>query len=179
MVLESLSLAGCLREIRHIKGESSYREWLRNTRNSALFVVLGEDIAALLGLVLAFGFLSMAALTGNPVYDAVGSMCIGLILIVISVFLSQRVRALLVGQSAGPHIRKVIDEIISNEPKIDSVFNTITLQFGPDLMLATKIRLSSDLSIDEAVGVINGLERHLKERVSGLKWIFVEPDIED
>ena len=86
IILEGFSLLGCLREIRHIRGERPFREWLRHTRNSALVVVLGEDLAALLGLVLASGFLSIAAVTGDPLYDAIGSMCIGVVLLVISVF---------------------------------------------------------------------------------------------
>ena len=83
LVLEASSLFGCLREIRKQRGERPFLDWLRHTSNSALVVVLGEDIAALLGLILAIGFLAIAALTGNPVYDAIGSMCIGAVLIVI------------------------------------------------------------------------------------------------
>ena len=90
IVLESFSLLGCLREIRNVRGERPFRVWLEHTRNSELVVVLGEDIAALLGLCLALLFISLAALTGNPVFDAIGSACIGVVLIIISVFLSLR-----------------------------------------------------------------------------------------
>jgi divalent metal cation (Fe/Co/Zn/Cd) transporter len=179
IVLESFSLAGCLREIRNIRGERPFTDWLAHTRNSALVVVFGEDIAALLGLVLALLFIALAALTGNPVYDAIGSMCIGIVLIVISVFLVMRVRSLLVGRSADPQIQKLIDEIISEEKDIEEVFNTITIQFGADTMLATKIRLRDGVSLATAVVQINSLERKLKERVPDLRWCFVEPDVLD
>ena len=179
IILEGFSLLGCLREIRHIRGERPFREWLRHTRNSALVVVLGEDLAALLGLVLASGFLSIAAVTGDPLYDAIGSMCIGVVLLVISVFLALRVRSLLVGRAADPIIQEAINAIIDEDPDIEYVFNTITIQLGPDTMLAAKIKLRSGISIEVAIDTINKLEKRLKEQVPGLKWSFMEPDIKD
>ena len=179
IILEGFSLLGCLREIRHIRGERPFREWLRHTRNSAMVVVLGEDLAALLGLVLASGFLSIAAITGDPLYDAIGSMCIGVVLLVISVFLALRVRSLLVGRAADPIIQEAINAIIDEDPDIEYVFNTITIQLGPDTMLAAKIKLRSGISIEVAIDTINKLEKRLKEQVPGLKWSFMEPDIKD
>ncbi|MDH4046935.1 MAG: cation diffusion facilitator family transporter [Gammaproteobacteria bacterium] len=179
VVLEASSLMGCLREIRHIRGERPFAEWLRNTRNSALVVVFGEDIAALIGLLLAFVFVALAALTGNPVYDAIGSICIGIVLLVISVFLVIRVQSLLVGRSADPLIQQAIADVIREQPDIEEIFNTITLQFGPDTMLAAKIRLKAGLDIDTAVALINVLEEQLKMRIPELRWCFVEPDTVD
>jgi divalent metal cation (Fe/Co/Zn/Cd) transporter len=179
VVLETFSLLGCLREVRHIRGNRPFRDWLRHTRNSALVVVLGEDIAALIGLVLAFIFVALAALTGNTVFDALGSICIGVVLLTISVLLVARVQSLLVGRSADPQIQEAIAEIIRKHPDIEQVFNTITMQFGPDTMLAAKIRLKSGLDIDTAVVLINDLERELKARIPELRWCFVEPDTED
>ena len=179
IVLESFSLAGCVREINIIRGKRAFRSWLEHTRNSELVVVLGEDIAALLGLVLALAFVSLTAMTGNPVYDAIGSMCIGVILIIISVFLAIRVRSLLVGRSADPMIQEAIDAIIRDDDDIVEVFNAITMQMGPDTLLAAKIRLRSGLDIDSAVREINELERKLKAEVPGLKWCFIEPDVTD
>ncbi len=179
IVLESFSLAGCLREIRLIKAERPFGSWLEHTRNSELVVVLGEDIAALLGLVLALGAVSLAGLTGDPTYDAIGSMAIGVVLIIISIFLALRVRSLLVGRSADPMIQEAIDEIIRDDEDIVAVFNAITAQFGPDTLLAAKIKLRSGIDIDKAVEDINDLERQLKAKVPGLKWCFIEPDVTD
>lgn len=179
IALEGGSLAGCLREIRNIRGERPFREWLQHTRNSALVVVFGEDIAALLGLALAFLFVSLAAVTGDTTFDAVGSMCIGVVLVVISVFLAMRIQSLLVGRSADPMIQQMIDDIIGEEQDIERVFNTITMQFGPDTMLATKIKLREGIDIAAAVERINALERKLKDRIPELKWCFVEPDVSD
>ncbi len=179
IVLEGFSLAGCLREIRHIRGARSLRNWLRHTRNSALVVVAGEDVAALLGLVLAFIFLTIASITGNPVFDALGSICIGVVLVVISVFLTIRVRTLLVGSSADPIIQDAIASILADDENIEFVFNTITVQFGPDTMLAAKIKMRAGIGYDDAIASINLLEKRLKEDVAGLKWSFIEPDIAD
>ena len=179
IVLEAASLYGALREIKKVRGERPFREWLKHTRSSELVVVLGEDIGAQLGLVLALGFLVAAAITGNPVYDAMGSICIGVILILISAFIAWRIRSLLVGRSADPDIQEAIDEIIAQQDGIEQVFNTITMQFGPDTMLAAKIKMRPDMSIGNAVDSINALERELKARIPKLRWCFIEPDNED
>jgi cation diffusion facilitator family transporter len=179
IVLEGASLLGCLREIKLIRGERPFREWIKHTRNSALVVVLGEDIGALVGLILAFGFLVVASITGNPVYDAFGSICIGVVLLVISAFIAMRVRSLLVGRSADPEIVELINDVIAGQDGIDAVFNVITIQFGPDTMLAAKIKMTPGTSIEAAVRNINALERTLKERIPTLTWCFVEPDVAD
>ena len=179
ILLEGSSLYGALREIKKVRGNRPFREWLKHTRSSELVVVLGEDVAAQLGLVFALGFLTMAMVTGNPFYDAMGSICIGIILIVISVFIARRVGSLLVGRSADPDIQAAIDAIIDEQEEIEFCFNTITMQFGPDTMLAAKIKIRSELTVDEAVDSITALERELKARVPNLKWCFIEPDVTD
>ncbi len=178
-VLEGFSLLGCLREISKIRGERPFREWLKHTRNAELTVVLGEDTAALLGLALAFIFVSLAAITGNTIYDAIGSICIGVVLIVISVFLTMRVRGLLVGRSADPIIQEAINEVIGNVPEISRIYNTITIQYGPDTMLAAKIRFIDGIDLATAIDRINTMEVKLKEKVPKLRWCFIEPDNDD
>ncbi|MDH4054098.1 MAG: cation diffusion facilitator family transporter [Gammaproteobacteria bacterium] len=179
ILLEGSSLFGALTEIRKVRGARPFREWLKHTRNSELVVVLGEDIGAQLGLIVALCFLVAAKITGNPYYDALGSICIGVILIVISAFVASRVKSLLVGRSADPDIQDAIAAIIKSQEGIESVFKTITMQFGPDTMLAAKIKLRDGLSIEEAVASINALERELKNRIPKLRWCFIEPDVED
>ncbi len=179
ILLEGGSLFGALREIRKVRRGRPFLVWLKHTRNSELVVVLGEDVGAQLGLFLALGFLLLAWSTGDPVYDAMGSISIGVVLLVISAFVAWRVRSLLVGRSADPEIQAAIDAVIAGDPDIEKVFNTITIQFGPDTMLALKVKLNSNLMIDEAVEHINDLERNLKARIPKLKWCFVEPDVSD
>lgn len=179
LVLETFSLLGCLREIRHVRGDRPFFDWLKHTRNAELTVVLGEDTAALLGLVLAFVFVALAAITGNTTYDAIGSICIGVVLIIISIFLTIRVHALLVGRSADPDIREAIDAVISEVEEIEQVYNTITIQYGPDTMLAAKIRFREGLDLATAVARINEMEVALKQRIPKLRWSFIEPDFDD
>lgn len=176
ILLEGASLAGCLGEIGKLRGNRSLRQWLRTTRNAELVVVLGEDIAALVGLALAFCFLGWAGYANDPRFDALGSICIGIVLLVISIFVALRIKSLLVGRSAEPRIRAQIDGIISADPDIEELLNTITFQVGPKVMLAAKIRMRPGLSIGEAVARINELERTLRRAVPEIGWCFVEPD---
>ena len=179
ILLEGGSLFGALREIKRVRGERPFRAWFKHTRQSELVVVLGEDIGALMGLTLALGFLLLASITGNPVYDAMGSICIGVVLLVISVFIAWRIRSLLVGRSADPEIVALIETVIAEQTGIDHVFNIITIQFGPDTMLAVKVKITPGVDIETAVAHINALERELKQRIPKLAWCFVEPDVTD
>ncbi|MAF84714.1 MAG: cation efflux family transporter [Chromatiales bacterium] len=176
IVLEGASLLGALREIRKLRGEQSFSEWFSVTRNAELVVVLGEDVAAEIGLMLAFIFVMLAGITGDTRYDAFGSICIGVVLIVVSIFVATRIKSLLVGRSAEPELRRLIDNIIEEDPAIERLLNTITLQVGPKIMLAIKIKMDSNLTIDEAVAHINTLEKRLKQQVPAIGWCFVEPD---
>jgi cation diffusion facilitator family transporter len=177
IVLESASLMGALREIGKLRKERPLRAWLRTTRNAELVVVLGEDIAALVGLIIAFVFLGLAAYTGDPRFDAFGSICIGIVLIVVSIFVAIRIKGLLVGRSAEPALRAEIERMIDADPDIVELFNTITVQMGPKVMLAAKIRLRPGLAVEDAVQHINRLERRLKAAVPELGWCFIEPDL--
>jgi cation diffusion facilitator family transporter len=179
IVLETGSLLGCLREIKLIRRDRPLWRWVRTTRNAELVVVLGEDIAALLGLVIAFVFVALAALTGDTRFDAIGSMSIGIVLIVVAVFLARRIRMLLLGTSAEEDLREGIDALIREDPTIEKMLNAITLQFGPKVMLAAKLKLRSGISIDDAVTHINALEKRIHERFPEIGWCFMEPDVED
>jgi cation diffusion facilitator family transporter len=179
IVLETLSLLGCLNEIRKIRRGRPFRDWLKHTRNSELVVVLGEDIAAELGLIIAFAFVSIASVTGDTRWDAAGSIAIGVVLIVVAFFIALRIKGLLVGRSAEPELERKLQELIAEDKSIEKLLNTITMQFGPQVMLAAKIRMKPGLSIDDAVEHINRLERQVKERHPEIGWCFVEPDVTD
>jgi cation diffusion facilitator family transporter len=177
--LEIFSLLGCLKAIAMIRGDRSLGRWLRTTRSAELVVVLAEDLAAIFGLVLALIFVSLSAYTGSTTFDAIGSMAIGVTLIVISLFISWRIKALIVGRSAEPELRRLIERLIAKEPGIVTLFNTITIQFGPKVMVAAKIKLAGDLSCTQAAQLINDLESRLKEQMPEIGWCFIEPDVSD
>ena len=177
--LEIASLMGCLREIRAVRGTRSLKAWLKTTRNAELVVVLGEDVAALIGLSIAFCFIALAAVTGNPAFDAIGSMCIGVILVVISLWVASRIKSLIVGRSAEPELRRLIDAYIEDHAAIEAVFNTITLQLGPKVMLAAKIKMQPDITLEAAISAINDLEARIKAEFPEISWCFIEPDVKD
>jgi len=179
IVLESVSLRGCLREVKHLRGRRSLWRWVNESRNAELVVVLGEDVAALLGLSFAFVFVVLAAVTGNRHYDALGSLAIGVLLVVVAVFVASRVKELLIGRSADPHVAEVIESEIGADPQILWVYNVITLQIGAQIMLAAKVRMRDGLLIEDACEHINRLERRVKERIPAVRWSFIEPDVDD
>jgi cation diffusion facilitator family transporter len=179
ILLESGSLAGCLREINKLRGGKSLRQWLASTRNAELVVVLGEDVAALVGLVLALAFVALAMLTGNPVFDALGSIIIGVVLVCVSIFVAVRIKALIVGRSAEEDLQQAIRKEISEDPAIRQLLNAITLQMGPQVMLAAKVMMAPGLSIEEAVAHINQLEKRIKAQFPEVGWCFIEPDDTD
>ena len=178
-VLELLSLLGCLREIARLRKDRSLSEWLRSTNNAELVVVLAEDVAALIGLALALAFIGIASLTNQPQLDAWGSIAIGTVLVCVSIFVALRVKSLIVGRSAEAQLRQGIIAEIGSDPAIETLFNAITLQLGPQVMLAIKVRMRPGISIETAVARINELERRIKIRFPEIAWCFVEPDVED
>lgn len=178
-LLEGVSLFGCVREINKMRGDLTLWQWLHRSRNAELIVVFGEDFAALIGLGLAFGFVLTAGITGDGRFDAYGSICIGVLLIIVAVFVSIRVKALLLGRSADPDLVAAIEEAIAGDADIQKVYNVITLQMGPQVMLAAKIRIREGLEITAACEKINRLEVLLKERFPEIGWSFIEPDVND
>jgi cation diffusion facilitator family transporter len=179
IVLEALSMRGCLAEVKHVRGGRSLWRWLNESRNSELVVVFGEDFAALVGLVIAFAFVVLASVTGDLRFDAYGSLAIGVLLVIVAIFVATRVKQLLIGRSADPSMVARIEAELGADPAVLRVYRVITIQIGSEIMLAAKVHLREGLSIDAACAEINRLERRLKERVPELRWSFIEPDIED
>ena len=179
MALETASLFGCLREIAKIRRGRSLWDWLRTTRNAELVVVLGEDCAALLGLAIAFVFVALAAVTGDVRYDALGSIAIGVVLVAVAVFVAVRIKGLIIGRSAEEDLQLALRAEIDRDPSIDVLLNAITLQLGPQVMLAAKVKMKPGISIETAVTQINALERRIKSAFPEVAWLFVEPDVED
>ncbi len=177
ILLESSALFGALKVVKQIRQEKTLSQWLKNTRNAELVVILAEDTAAILGLIVAFIFVSIAGITGNSTYDALGSISIGIILITISIFCGWRIKELIIGRSAEPELTKLIDSIINKDNSIEKLLHTITIQFGPDIMLAAKLKMKPGLTVEETVKEINELEDEIQKRVPAVKWCFMEPDI--
>lgn len=178
ILLESASLWGCITQINKVKHGQSLWNWFKNSRQSELVVVLGEDIAALLGLVFAMASVILSMVTGNPIYDAVGSIGIGVLLVVISIFLAVKIKGLLIGQSVDPKVHDEITAFLETRPEINSVLNLITLQLGAQIMVAVKAKMAPATDIDQLIANINRCESALRKQNSAIQWIFFEPDVE-
>ena len=139
-------------------------------------MILGEDIAALLGLVFALIAISLATITGNPIFDAAGSICIGALLLVVSVFLGMKVKRLLVGQSAEKEIRDEIFTLLDERPEVAEVLNVITYQLGEYIMVSIKAKMTDVQTDEELINNINTCEKALKSYNQAIKWVFFEPD---
>jgi len=176
---ESVSMWGCLREVNKARGSDSLWRWFRDSRQSELIVIFGEDLAALFGLTFALIAVLLTMLTGDPLYDACGSIAIGVLLIVVAVFVAVEVSALLIGQSADPLLRNELLDFLRARPEIARVFNVITLQLGPDVMVATKAEIAGAPTGVELVEAINRVEAAMKARFPEIRWSFFEPDFDD
>ncbi|HEY2927460.1 cation diffusion facilitator family transporter [Piscinibacter sp.] len=176
---EGVSLWGCLREIDKDRGSQTLWQWFRSSRQSELLVVLGEDLAALGGLVLALGFIALAMITGNPMWDAVGSIAIGALLIVVAILVGMEVKALLVGQSAEPRVLAAMRAHLQAQPEVAQLYNLLTQQLGSEIMVAVKARMTRQASDVALVEAINRVERGLREGFPQVRWIFFEPDVRD
>ncbi|OUS09237.1 cation efflux family transporter [Gammaproteobacteria bacterium 54_18_T64] len=180
MVVEGLSLLACMGEINKIRpAGQSYWRWFRDTRHSDLMVVFGEELAALMGLSVATVALLVAIATDNPIYDAWGSIAIGLLLIVVAVLIGIEIKALLVGQGVEAHTRLEMLAFLENEATVDKVFNLLTLQLGNDVMVAVKAKMAVMDGAEELVGDINRTEALFRQRFPQVQWLFFEPDVED
>lgn len=176
VVAESFSMAGALAAINITRGGRSLWRWFRDSRQSELIVLFGEDLAALLGLALALLAVLATVLTGDPRWDALGSMAVGVLLVVVALFIAVEVKALLIGQSVEPELRAALRGFIAARPEVLRVFSLITLQLGPDVMLAVKAEMAP---CADPVAAINAVERELKARFPVVRWSFFEPDVAD
>ena len=179
IVAESISLWGCMREVNKERQGRNIIQWFRQSRSSALIVVFGEDIAALLGLVFALFAIVATFLTGNPLWDAVGTITIGVLLLVIAVFVAIEVKDLLIGQSVDPETLTQMHEYLDSRSEIREVFSLLTMQFGPDAMVAIKARMVPTGSERDLIVTINTVERDFRSRFPITSWLFFEPDVED
>jgi cation diffusion facilitator family transporter len=176
VVLEWLSLRACLVEVDQAREGATLWHWFRESRSSELIVIFGEQLAALLGLVLALIAVALTLVTGNPVYDAIGTLGIGVLLIVVAVFVAIEIKALLIGQSVGLAQRAAIRKFLEDRPEILQIHNVITLQLGPDVMVAVQAGMNPELHFAELVNQINAIEADMRRAFPEVKWSFFEPD---
>jgi cation diffusion facilitator family transporter len=178
MLLETASLVGCISQINKLRSGESLWSWVKNSRQSEIVVVLGEDVAALAGLCFAMLAVVLSMLTGNPVYDAMGSIVIGALLVLISIFLAIKIKSLLIGQSSDEKTRQSISRFLEAQPGVEKVLNLITLQLGQGIMLAVKAKMTPTDDSGELIRCINTCETEIRKAFPAVQWVFFEPDFE-
>ena len=178
IILESISLRTAVKESNHVRGSQTWVQFVRRAKAPELPVVLLEDIAALIGLVFAFFGVGLTWLTGNSVFDAVGTLLIGTLLIVVAVVLGMETKSLLVGEGANDDDLEKIEEAILAGPEAERIIHMKTLYLGPDeLLVAAKLGFTADQKILEIAAATNVIEQRIRTAVPSARVIYIEPDV--
>ncbi len=178
IVLEFFSLRTAVREANAVRRGASWWSFVRHSKSPELPVVLLEDVGALVGLVFALAGIGLAIATGEPRFDAVGSIAIGSLLAVIAVVLAKEMKSLLIGESAGPGVTLAIRAALESTPQVRRLIHLRTLHLGPEeLLVAAKIELDVGLAFAEVARAIDAAEARVRERVPAARMIFLEPDV--
>ncbi len=179
IVLESFSLRTAVRESNHVRPPgTSWWRFIRGTKQPELPVVLLEDVGALTGLFLALGGVLMAHFTEDARWDAVGSISIGLLLIVVAAVLAIEMKSLLIGESASADARDTIVRAIESSAHVDQLIHLRTEHIGPDeVLVGAKVEYASTLSADQLVAAINSTEDAIRAAVPSATVIYLEPDL--
>lgn len=179
IVLESLSFRTAIREANRSRGKRSLAAFVRDSRQPELPVILLEDAGALLGLVFALFGVSLAVITGNGRFDALGAMAVGTLLVVIAIFLAIEMTAMLVGEAALPEEVAAIRLALESSAGVTRVIHLRTLHVGPDeLLVGAKIAVRNQDTGTQIAEAINAAERAVREAVPTATYIFLEPDLD-
>ena len=176
--LESFSLYTALKAAKEERGTSSLYQFIRHAKSPELPVVLLEDMAALLGLVLAFGGVGLTVLTGDPIWDAIGTLAIGALLVLVAVILGAETSSLLVGEGATASDTEKIETALNTTRGVNSIIHMKTLYLGPEeLMVAAKIAVDVDITGKDIAAIIDDAESRIRAEVPTARVIYLEPDI--
>ena len=177
--LETFSLRTAVKESNHVRPPGmGWREFIRTSKSPELPVVLLEDVGAEIGLGLALFGLTMAEVTGNPRWDAVGSIAIGVLLVLIAFVLAREMKGLLIGESASDIDLDMITAALSTSTNVVSIIHLRTMHLSPDdLLLAAKVDFDQSLSVEELARAIDDAELAVRAAVPKTTTIYIEPDI--
>lgn len=177
MLFEGGAWAFALREFSRAKGKWGYIEAVQRAKDPSIFVVLFEDSAAMLGLLVAFVGIALAQYTGFLYFDGIASIIIGLILIGTAIWLAYETKGLLIGESANSNVVKGIRMILQSSPIVDQVNEVLTMHMGPDFILANlSVDFKNSVTADEVERTIAVLDRAIKQQYPQVKRIFIEAE---
>ena len=175
IALELYSLSAAVAEFRHMKAGRSLRQTIDEARDAVVIVVLFEDIAALVGLVAALGGLLMTQLTGNGIWDGVGSVVVGVTLFGVAAFLARKTKQLLIGQSVPTAQRAKMIEIIEQSPGVKKLVHLRTMHLGPEeVLVAMKVVVDDAMAAREVSRFVDVIEARLRAEIPILDRIYIE-----
>ncbi|MFD8645967.1 cation diffusion facilitator family transporter [Streptomyces zaomyceticus] len=178
IIAESFSFRTAIKESNLIRGGLTWTQFVRRAKAPELPVVLLEDLGALVGLILALGGVGLALLTGDGVWDGIGTLCIGVLLILIAIVLAAETKSLLLGESAGLDDVKKIEAAVVDGETVTRLIHMRTLHLGPEeLLVAAKIAVQHDDSAAEVANAINAAEERIRAAVPIARVIYLEPDV--
>lgn len=178
IIAEGFSFRTAIKESNELRGTLSWSQFIRRAKAPELPVVLLEDFGALIGLVLALGGVGLALLTGDGVWDGVGTVCIGVLLVLIALVLAGETKSLLLGESAGLDDVRKIEAAVVDGHTVTGLIHMRTLHLGPEeLLVAAKIAVQHDDSAAQVATAINAAEARIREAVPIARVIYLEPDI--
>lgn len=176
MLLEGYALKGALNHIKAEMNGKSFFKWFKETRSSEMLIVVGEDISALMGLSIAFVFLSLAYVTGNSLYDACGTISIGVWLIVVACFLIKEIKSLIIGESASPDVENSMHSYIANRPEVKTLYHLVTSQVGKKVVVLVQAEMHKTGSEDGLIDATNRVEQGIKKQFPEVSQVFFEAD---
>lgn len=178
IILESFSLRTAVIESNHVRGDQSWVQFVRHARQPELPVVLLEDIAALLGLVFALFGVGLTIITGDAIWDAISTLCIGVLLVLVAIILGIETKSLLVGEGATVADAEAIRDAINAHKKVEALIHMKTLYLGPDeLMVGAKVAFGKNARMTDVAHSINAVEHSIREAVPAARVIYIEPDV--
>ncbi|WP_042365773.1 cation diffusion facilitator family transporter [Streptacidiphilus neutrinimicus] len=178
VVAEGFSFRTAIGEARSLKGRQSWRRFIRTAKAPELPVVLMEDFGALIGLCLALFGVGLAVLTGNGVWDGVGTVCIGALLVCIALVLAVETKSLLLGEGAGPEVVARVRAALLDGRDVDRVIHMRTLHLGPEeLLVAAKIAVPAAADARRIATAINAAEARVRAAEPTVRVIYLEPDL--
>lgn len=178
VVLEAISFRTALKEAKHLRGTDSWWQFIHHAKSPELPVVLLEDTGALVGLIFALLGIGLAHLTGNPRFDAIGSIAIGCLLGAIAAVLAVEMKSLLIGEAAGTRDVETLRTSICGAPRVRRLIHMRTLHLGPEeVLVAVKVEFDPSLTMPELGQAIDAVEACIRERLPIAKVIYIEPDV--
>ena len=180
IIAEAFSFRTAIQESNQLRGDLTWTQFVRRAKAPELPVVLLEDLGALVGLILALGGVGLAVVTGDGLWDAIGTLCIGTLLLVIAVVLAAETKSLLLGEAAGADQVAKIREAIVDGNVVTRLIHMRTLHLGPEeLLVAAKIAVHHEGTATEIADAIDAAESRIREAVPIARVIYLEPDIFD